>query len=90
MGNGSLLPRRRGRSRSNNEDDSSHRGVRKTRWKKQETLAEIKERFINDCSLPSGCADDYIELRTLLEEPACQRALGVFAKKNLSHETFFS
>ena len=50
----------------------------------------MKQRYIEDGSLPSDCSNDYVELRMILEEPICQRDLGHYAKKIMSQEAFFS
>ncbi|GMH92645.1 hypothetical protein TL16_g12408 [Triparma laevis f. inornata] len=74
-------------SSSEKEERDSRR--RQTVWKKQETKADIKARFIADGSLPADVSDEYVELRQILAEPVCQRYLGDFAKKQYSQEAFF-
>mmetsp|Transcript_15900 Transcript_15900/g.31632 ORF Transcript_15900/g.31632 Transcript_15900/m.31632 type:complete len:635 (+) Transcript_15900:244-2148(+) len=72
------------------QSQSSLSARRTTVWKKQESFADMKARFVADGSLPPDVSDEYIELRQILSEPVCQRYLGDFAKKQFSQETFFS
>jgi len=65
---------------SNGEPQSARTTRRQTIWRKKETVAQMKVRFIEDGSLPEDVSDEYVELRKILEEPVCQRFLGTFAK----------
>lgn len=76
-------------SSSSSEKEARDSRRRQTVWKKQETKADIKARFIADGSLPADVSDEYVELRQILAEPVCQRYLGDFAKKQYSQEAFF-
>ncbi|KAG5189373.1 kinase-like domain-containing protein [Tribonema minus] len=50
------------------------------------------EKFEKDGTLPAGVDSDpeHMELRTILEDPVGQKYIGAFAKKTLTHESFFA
>ena len=53
---------------------------RQTIWRKEESIEDMKQRFIEDGTFPPDVSDEYVELRRTLEEPVCQRFLGNFSK----------